>query len=141
MFQLPELRIGNFFGFQSFFSEKNKIRKVTKIRKNKVLIDGKWLKFNRLNLIQITEDILLNCGFTQFKWLKDSLVFECKSLKCKLDNNGLNFFNEELRNSEPVKYLHKLQNLYYEMTGEELEINSNVLKLANAEMPEINLFF
>ncbi len=134
MLQQPEFRIGNIFGLTSFFSEKNKVRKVTKIRKNKVLIGGKWLNSNRLNLVSITEDILLKCGFTPFKWLKDAVVYQCKFFNLKLDSNGVNLFSDTLRNLEPVKHLHKLQNLYYDITGEQLEINFNDLKLENPEI-------
>lgn len=133
MLQQPELRIGNIFGLTSFFSEKDRIRKITKIRKNKVLIGGKWLNFNRLNLIHITEDVLLKCGFTPFQWLKDAAVFQCKFFNIKLDSNGVNLFSDTLKDIEPVMYLHKLQNLYYEITGEELEINFNELRLAKTE--------
>ena len=134
MLQEPEFRIGNIFGLTSFFTEKDKIRKVTKVRKNKVLIGGKWIKPNRLNLVGITEDILLKCGFTPFKWLKDAAVFQCKFFNLKLDSNGVNVFSDTLKDLEPVKYLHILQNLYYDITGEELEINFNDLKLAQTDM-------
>ncbi len=132
MLQLSELRVGNFFGFQPFFTEKDKIKKVTRIKKDKVFIDGKWLNFSHLNLVEITEDILLHCGFTQFQWLKDASVFQCEFFKCKLDSNGLNFFSDNLKNLKPVKYLHKLQNLYFDLTGEELEINLNDVNLIKA---------
>lgn len=129
-----ELRIGNVFGLSSFFSEQNKIRKITRIKNNKVLIGGKWLNANRLKLVSITEDILLKCGFTPFRWLKDAAVFQGKFFNLTLDGNGVNLFSDTLHNLEPVMHLHKLQNLYYEITGEEMEINFNDTKSENTQM-------
>lgn len=89
----------------------------------------KGIKENWDKPIELTEEILLKCGF----YLpKNSLVYrfdlnneenkttlqvwkECNCFSiCRL---GMSAFSVELN------YLHQLQNLYFALTGEELEIN------------------
>jgi len=135
MLQLRELRIGDFFEVSSSSEEeRNKIGSVTKIGQRQALVSGKWFNLDRLTPISITEDILLHVGFTQFDWLRESSVFECHYFKCTLDNNGVNLFCDNLKNLKAVKYLHELQNMYFDLTGEELEINIGYLKSLNIEL-------
>ena len=134
MLQIKEIRIGDFFQLPSSLEdEKHKIGHVTRIDEKHVLVSGKWLGIERIIPINITEDILLHAGFTQFNWLPESAVFECHYFKCTLDNNGVNLFCDNLKNLKPVKYLHELQNLYFDLTGEELELNMHYLKTLNTE--------
>lgn len=123
MIHLPAVRIGNYFEFQPYIGEKHKIGRVNEITQKQVLIDRKWLNLNYLIPISITEDILLHSGFTEFNWLKSTSVFVCNHFKCTLDSHGINLFCENLQNLKSIKYLHELQNLYFDLTGEELEIN------------------
>jgi hypothetical protein len=132
--KLPELRIGNFFEIQLSYEDVTRIRNVTEIGKKQVHIDNKWLNLDRLMPITITEDILLHAGFTQFDWAKDSSVFQCSFFKCTLDGNGVNLFCDNLKNLKPISYLHELQNLHFDLTGEELNINFNNIKSAKTEM-------
>lgn len=135
MIHLKEIRIGDFFELPSALTgEKKKAGDVTKIDQKHVLISGKWLGIERLIPISITEQILLHAGFTQFDWLRESAVFECQYFKCTLDGNGVNLFCDNLKNLKPVKYLHELQNLYFDLTGEELEVNMHYLKTLNTEI-------
>ena len=76
--------------------------------------------------IQLTEDILLKCGFDE---IKDSdykyRVFEIKDWgKIKLVNGILEtaeyYFLDGL--NYEIKYLHQLQNLYFSLTNNELTI-------------------
>lgn len=135
MVSLQEIRIGDFFELQSSSEdEKNKIASVKKIGQRNVLAAGKWVSLDRLIPLKITEDILLHAGFTQFDWLKESSVFECNYFKCALDSNGVNLFCDNLTNLKPLKYLHKLQNLYFDLTGEELDVNITYIKTVNTEM-------
>jgi hypothetical protein len=132
--KLPELRIGNFFEIQLSHEDNTRIRSITEIGKRQVHIDGKWLNIDRLIPINITEDILLHAGFAHFNWLKDSAVFQCNYFKCTLDDNGMNLFCDNLKNVKPISYLHELQNLYFDLTGEELETNFNDIKSAKTQM-------
>lgn len=127
--KLPSLRIGNFFKVKSFYKEdEHRIRKVTEISQKQVQADGKWVKPDHLIPISITKQILLHSGFTQFSWITQSSVFECDHFKCTLDDDGVNLFCDNLKNLRPVKHLHELQNLYFDLTGEELQVNFNDIK-------------
>jgi hypothetical protein len=132
--KLPELRIGNFFEIQLSYEDNTRIGSITEISKRQVHIDGKWLNLDRLIPISITEDVLLHADFTQFGWAKDSSVFECHYFKCTLDGNGVNLFCENLKNLKPISYLHELQNLHFDLTGEELNINFDNIKTPKTEM-------
>ncbi len=132
--KLPELRIGNFFEIQLSYEDNTRIRNITEIGKKQVHIDGKWLNIDRLMPISITEDVLMHSGFKHFDWLKDSSVFECNLFKCTLDSNGVNLFCDNLKNLKPISYLHELQNLHFDLTGEELKINFDNIKTPKTEM-------
>lgn len=130
----PELRIGNFFEIQLSYEDVTRVRSITEIGRRQAHIDGRWLNLDRLIPINITEDILLHAGFTQFDWLKDSSVFQCSFFKCTIDDNGVNLFCDNLKNLKPIRYLHELQNLHYDLTGEELNIHFDNLKTIKTEM-------
>ncbi len=66
--------------------------------------------------IPLTEEILLKCGFEKvagFYSSKDEILeLTCDFIVWKPNTKKLE-----------IKYLHQLQNLYFALTGEELEIN------------------
>lgn len=132
--EVQSLRIGNFFETQSLHEEESRVRKITEISKKQVHTESKWINLSDVIAINITEDILLNAGFKRFSWLKDYSVFECDHFKCTLDGNGINLFGDSLKNLKPVKHLHQLQNLYYDLTGEELAISLSDIKSTKNEM-------
>jgi len=72
------------------------------------------------NRVELTEEILLKCGFEE-----DGQLFhnQIALYKNGLDgfNYNVNFF--EYDNLEEIKYLHQLQNLYFALTNEELTVN------------------
>jgi len=125
--KLPELRIGNFFIHEGLYEELNKAGRITAITKKHIDLDSKSVHLHQLIPIDITEEILLHSGFKHFDWLKDAPLFECNLFKCTLHDNGVSLFCDGLNVLKPVKYLHQLQNLYYDLTGEELEIDSDYL--------------
>ena len=132
--KLPELRIGDFFEILLSYEDVTRIRSITEIGKRQVHIDGRWLNLERLIPINITEDVLLHSGFTQFDWVKDSSVFQCGFFKCLLDNNGVNLLWDNLKNLKPIRFLHELQNLHFDLTGEELKINFENIQSIKKEM-------
>ena len=95
--------------------------------------------------IPLTEEILLKCGFVKVKNKdKEDLreyightsqkaryaIFDTDIFITKVDKRGLLWRNIECdfmvlfyHKSIPIKYLHQLQNLYFVLTGQELEIN------------------
>lgn len=133
--ELPALRIGNCFKAYSFHEDDgSNIRQVTEIKKRQVQLDGKWVGIDDLVSINITKQILLNSGFTQFNWITDSFVFECDYFKCTLNENGVSLFCDNLINLKPVKHLHELQNLYFDLTGEELKTDVHKIKSLQKEL-------
>lgn len=134
MLHLSEIRIGNYFEVQSPYDERIRTGRVTQINQKQVLLNSKWVDLNRLMPISITEDILLHSGFKEFNWIKEASVFECNHFKCIFNENGATLFCDKLTSLKPMKYLHELQNLYFDLTREELETDANYIKSLNAEL-------
>lgn len=68
--------------------------------------------------IPLTEEILLKCGFKRDSDLKNSL---CRfGIWFNIMNMEATYLSQKLIK---INYLHQLQNLYFALTGEELEIN------------------
>lgn len=109
-----ELRIGNYI----LNPYQNKIYTVSGINdsstinnKDRIYIKTKEIDEYSVNInvfkpIQLTEDILVKCGFVKI----DNDRFELKS------------FGIIDISTKQGKHLHQLQNLYFALTGEELEI-------------------
>ena len=78
--------------------------------------------------IPLTEDILLKCGFKRVP--KNLYVDNIKDLRTAVTYlKGSIIWNESTRivwvgniALDNIKYLHELQNLYFAITGEELEV-------------------
>ena len=66
--------------------------------------------------IPITEEWLLKCGFVKDEY--EMFVFNRKVIYKKNDNT-FHFYTCDIE----IKHIHQLQNLYFALTGEELEIN------------------
>lgn len=80
--------------------------------------------------IPITEEILLKCGFeaeSKYDDLKlNGINIQSCSLICKtLERRGffLNLGEENEKLNISIDYLHELQNLYYALTKEELDVS------------------
>lgn len=78
--------------------------------------------------IPLSPEILDKCGFVSYhhnprlEWFfVNGQAYEPFHLKNSRDNKY--YFNENIE----VKYLHQLQNLYFALTGEELEVNLTVV--------------
>ena len=112
MIKANELRIGNLVKDDDLYYEVD----IT------VLLD-----IDSFEPIDITEEWLLKLGFkkqAKTYWislysLKAELHFEVyiKDMVLYLKSDNSNFI------FDPIKYIHQLQNLYFALTGEELEIN------------------
>lgn len=75
--------------------------------------------------IPLSEEVLLKCGFEKtyygFKYnVNISLHFVVKN-----NEIYLGYFDDDdwCRIGKPIKHLHQLQNLFYDLTGEELEVS------------------
>jgi hypothetical protein len=108
MIQPNELRIGNIF--KEEYTEK--LIRVIEIRQKSITFSEKFRGKWKANPIELTEDILLKCGFVDNK--------------IKLGLNELSVNQYGLATFGGVgfmcTYLHQLQNLYYQLTYDELKI-------------------
>ena len=126
-----ELRIGNLVGIAS--SLNFNIGKVTLISNNRILLENKISNKNHKFIpIELTEEWLIIFGFEKAKhshgydcYIKDGIDFDIVShgrywvLATYTDEsctNSLYFAHGQF------EYVHKLQNLYFSLTGEELTI-------------------
>lgn len=74
--------------------------------------------------VELTDEVLLKCGFKkvddyEFYFPTDTISFTYNIANKYISINDYNIQDFELK----VKYLHQLQNLYWCLTGKELEIN------------------
>lgn len=110
--KIQELRIGNWFidysGKPSQWSLEH--FELLTLEKNRPDID-EMIK----SPIQLTEEILLKCGF-QPKY------FGIKTYYSPLMELDHDFYLMGVDYGVKIKHLHQLQNLYFALTGEELEV-------------------
>lgn len=128
--EAEELRIGNWINHPENYA----------IEVNSTTIDlMSILKNNRFNPIPLTEEVLLNSGFEKIESRQD--YFELSSYDpynptpegCRInvffDFDGVRlwyaFESDGARLIRRIHYVHQLQNLYFALTGEELEIDLN----------------
>lgn len=102
-----ELRIGNWY--LSFGVD---LKQVESITKDKILID--------FHPIPLTEEWLLKFGFDSHKSSKELLFGSLICLERQM--NELFIVNPFDKHQYKIDYVHQLQNLYFALTGEELEI-------------------
>lgn len=106
-----ELRIGNLVLFEPFKGSGFEIISVQELP---------FKKRNVVEPIPLTEDWLVKFGFEN---LYDTR-WQNYSVDLFGDSEGYWLLSEERTNwPKPIKYVHQLQNLYFALTGKELEIN------------------
>lgn len=124
MIQANELRIGNWVGNLANSA------KVTAILYAGVrLLDQNGEYFEKLNPIPLTPEILEKAGFVKEEgtiecWTKENPEFSI----CKTQSGGfmfcvLSFETVQLVQKCKMNSLHQLQNLYFALTGTELNIS------------------
>jgi hypothetical protein len=106
-----ELRIGNLF----VDKQTQTIINVIGLTENIITFSGHFKNDWKAEPIPLTEEWLLKFGFCKFKNYND------------FSKGGIIIHGRKrgfvLRKSVPdIKYVHQLQNLYFALTGEELEI-------------------
>ena len=131
MIDQTELRLGNFV-----YEEENKICQISCLySKKKIEFEGHdyfdddyQIEFKDedgiylskvLNPIPINSDILLKCGFEN-----DLITWSNGICWLTNDSSGTSVFVGTLSVKLPydIHYLHQLQNLYFSLTGKELEV-------------------
>jgi len=133
MLKLYELRIGNFFQIELLPTHRKRIKKIDEIKQKHVLLDGSWYLLQKLIPILLTEEVLLKCGFEKFIWVTESTVYKQDDFNCRLDEDGVQVFGANFNNLKPLKYLHELQNLYFDLTGKELQVEFEGADILQAE--------
>lgn len=120
-----ELRIGNI----------TKQGKVIELRENSARIEyftthkrTSLVFYSNLKPIELTEEILLKCGFDVSKYSDTLFILELtewSSIQVHLYKNKCATELSISKHSQVVEvyFLHQLQNLYFALTNEELEIN------------------
>lgn len=138
MVDVRELRIGNFFKIS--VCDNFRVDEIYKNEdgfycvKNNIGCNGSYLYgvVEDLQPISLTEELLLKCGMNECddvsivryakrngKFKINIMLYELK--KCVICIN--NAESGEQVCSREVKYLHQLQNIYFDFTGKKLEVN------------------
>lgn len=84
--------------------------------------DGCGGNFASLDPIPLTPEILERCGFFETSTDGEFIYNERGIIKININTIGLVSFNVGEIIFSTVHYLHQLQNLYFALTGKELEI-------------------
>lgn len=138
MVDVRELRIGNFFKISvcdnfrvdEIYKKEDRFYYV----KNNIGYNGSYLYgvVEDLQPIPLTEELLMKCGMNE---CEDASIVRYAKRNDKFKMNimiyGLEKYFTYINNvesgemvcSKEVKYLHQLQNIYFDFTGKELEIN------------------
>lgn len=77
-----------------------------------------WDNLNEMHPIELTEAILVNCGFkkTQYEYILGDFIME-------MFHDGYHYTGGEgCMDGVPILYLHQLQNIYFAHTNEEIFI-------------------
>lgn len=111
MIDAKDLRIGNWVIYNAGFGKQMKIEK------------GEWLDFPQYyEPIPITHEILEKCGFLKLPSCyeeAETTDFYLRPLYFDMANSSIKINGVYQQISFP-EYLHDLQNLYFALTGEEL---------------------
>lgn len=110
--KVQELRIGNLFQEQ----KTKKIIEVIELSQEKIVFSGVFSAEWQAEPIPLTEEWLLKFGF---------IDFEKESFSYYIENNGeivLKKSGLDILYDYPIQYVHQLQNLYFDLTGEELSV-------------------
>ena len=118
-----ELRIGNWLIDKRYTHDSENGRFKVHVRDLQYLTDIKESNECDFEPIPLTEEILLKCGFKYYK--EDNsyqLDFGFYCIWGRLEKEFTLYSNGDETETE-IKYLHQLQNLYWCLTGQELEVN------------------
>lgn len=122
MVDAKELRIGNWVSYLGSNTQINSISIGEPCGYVSTFKSGIIIQ-NQIEPISLTEDLLLKCGFEEKQWgdeddppvfYKNGLTISCKTWG--KDSFYLNSYDID------VTFLHQLQNIYYALTGKELEV-------------------
>lgn len=79
---------------------------------------------NDINSIPLTEWVLAKCMFSEYEFEDDIFLHDEEDV-C-VQKSGKVYYPYSFENSDtigaPIRYLHQLQNLFFALTGKELEV-------------------
>lgn len=126
MINEKELRIGSIVKF----NESTNDREEGEVGKFKLSdfysISEAGMDFDNIDPIPLTEEILLKCGFKKSKegyWDNGVIEVGYTTSDEYFQYEYLTGVGTSMTEMVNVKYLHQLQNLYFCLTGKELEVN------------------
>lgn len=84
-----------------------------------------WIEYEQFSPVELTPDILEAAGWY---WNNEADCYEHSDVRMSMNHNsisGWTMFNYVLKAkiTNKIFYLHQLQNLYFALTGEELQID------------------
>lgn len=126
MIQPNELRLGNWV--KDTFNDV--IVKVVGIQLENAVCEWGHLKgeykcnYEYLKPIPLTKKMLAKCGFSEYEFEDDIFLHDEEDV-C-VEKRGKVYYPYSFDNSNtignPIRYLHQLQNIFFALTGKELEI-------------------
>lgn len=136
MIQANELRIGNLIKFSDCVYTRNAssknlqneldngvdaigISRIQEIRSYEVLTNGKLYTFNNIDPVPLTDEILIKCGFSKNENTYYHELFICNNGTLRILADNYRTTGKDVK----IKSLHQLQNLYFALTGKELDLN------------------
>lgn len=114
MIQTNELRIGNWVDWNG---EKGIINQI--LEYEVVFKCGEDTLISDLKPIELTEEILLKCGFVRDG---NTGYYTCEKVGFTINLSGTIGYRACIWSNKHINHLHQLQNLYFALTGKELEI-------------------
>lgn len=132
MIDSKELRKGNYIKCTvhlpvGYTKPKTFYTRITEIRENYVETESGIHKYSEINEIRLTEKILLDSGG---KKISDSeIIFGDKSnnsnapiISITMDSNEFYLDENGEKFSVPIRNVHRFQNIYFDLTGKEVNI-------------------
>ena len=130
--EVKDLRIGNYVSFNDVWC------KVIGIDKDRVLVEyhngeTDYCYIDYIEPIELTEDVLLKIGFEKVYTVPHNRLRLCVKNGNEITRISYDFLFDDITrleimgngdslNKRNIKYLHELQNTYYCLTNQEIEI-------------------
>lgn len=126
MVDVKELRIGNWVYYLGCRAKINSISVSSSCGYVSTFSSG-IVTQNQIEPIPLTEDLILKCGFTESYSDSKGYIYSIngvKFLRCFFDIPSFFIETEEDDDlfNRPIDNLHQLQNIYYALIGQELEV-------------------